>query len=157
LIDPGLSVRRLGTIDFCLVASPDYLRQRQTPQRPEDIRDHPFVALRPPAGERRIELQRGQETVSVGLLPVAESNDPDVVLEVCRHGGGVGALPQFLVAEDLRSGTLSIVLSGWAPHAAEILVVFSAQTAPPLRVRAFLDHLFGTLGQEKPWETGLDV
>ena len=152
LIDPGLSVRRLGAIDFCLVASPAYFRRRRPPRTPEEVRDHAFAALRPPVGERRIELQRGRETVSVGLVPVVECNDPDVVLAVCRDAGGIAALPRFLVAEDLRAGALKLVLPGWAPHAAEILVVFSAQTAPPLRTKAFIQHLFDTLGADKPWE-----
>jgi DNA-binding transcriptional LysR family regulator len=151
LVDPGLSVRRLGAIDFCLVASPHYFRKGRAPKVPEDIRDYAFVALRPPVGERRIELRRGRQTTSVGLLPVAECNDPDVVLTICRDGGGIAALPRFLVAEDLRSGALQIVLAGWAPPAAEILVVYSAQTAPPLRVQAFIEFLFDTLGELKPW------
>lgn len=154
LIDPGLSVRRLGAIEFCLVASPLYFRKRKTPKAPDDIRDHAFVALRPPVSERRIELRRGRETASVGLHPVVESNDPDVVQAVCRDEGGVAALPRFLVADDLRSGRLQLVLPGWAPHAAEIMVVFSAQTAPPLRVQAFVGHLFETLGEKQPWNEG---
>ena len=154
LVDPGLGVRRLGAIDFCLVAAPDCFRKRRVPKVPEDIRDHAFVALRPPVGERRIELHRDREAISVGLLPAAECNDPDVVLAICRDGGGIAALPRFLVVEDLRSGVLQLVLPGWAPPAAEILVVYSAQTAQPLRVRAFVEFLFDTLGEQKPWTAG---
>ena len=99
-------------------------------------------------------MQRGRETVSVAIVPVVECNDPDVVLAVCRDGGGFAALPRFLVAEDLRTGALNVTLPGWAPQAAEILVVYSAQTAPPLRVKAFIDHLFDTLGESRPWDSG---
>ena len=152
LLDPGLSVRRLGAIAFCLVAAPGYLRGHPRPKRPDDIRDHDFIALRPPVAARRIELHRARDAASVSLLPVAESNDPDVVHAVCRHGGGIAALPQFLVADDLRAGQLRVVLPGWAPPAAEILVVHSATTAPPLRVQAFLNHVFETLAGARPWE-----
>ena len=154
LVDPGLGVRRLGAVDYALVAAPGLFRDGRAPERPEAIRDHPFLALRPPVGERRIELRRGRESVSVGLLPVAECNDPEVVRAICLDKGGLAALPRFLVAPDLAAGRLETVLPGWAPPPAEILVVYSAQTAPPLRVQAFMDFLFETLGEEKPWTAG---
>ena len=155
LVDPGLGVRRLGRLEFCLAAAPAYLKKRPALKSPSELGAHDFIALRPPLAAARIELHRGRESVSEAVFPAFETDDPDAALAIVCAGGGVAALPRFLVADEIRSGALRVVLPGWAPPAAEISAVYSALSAPPLRVSVYLDFLRDTIGARKPWEAGV--
>jgi len=43
------------------------------------------------------------------------------------------------------------VLPEWSPPPTPISVVYPASSAPPLRVRVFIDFILETLAREKPW------
>jgi DNA-binding transcriptional LysR family regulator len=151
ILQPDLAVRRLGHIDYWIVASPSYLAGRDPITSPDDLARHEVIELRPPAVDNRLDLVRGSELRSIRCVPGIEINDPESVRLAALAGGGIAALPTFLVSNDLANGRLVRVLAEWAPRAASIGLVHSASTTTPLHVRAFLDFLVETIGHSVPW------
>lgn len=145
LIEPGLGFRRLGDVDFWLVATPDYLNRRPAPAEPRDLATHETIVLRPPVSGNQIDLTRNGRTQAVRLLPAVEVNDPSAACAVARAGGGIAVLPRFLVAADVAAGRLVRVLPDWAMAPAAVNAVYSTAVPPPLRVRAYLEFLAETI------------
>jgi LysR family transcriptional regulator for bpeEF and oprC len=67
-------------------------------------------------------------------------------------GGGIAAIPAFLVLSELERAELIEVLPDWTLGPAPVSVVSSTQEAPSLRVRAYLGFLQETIGMQRPWE-----
>ena len=82
--------------------------------------------------------------------PSLEMDDPEALREATLAGGGVAALPLFVIEEDLRRGALKTVLEAWAPASASIHVVYASRIAPPLRVRVFLEFVFALCAEGPP-------
>ena len=53
---------------------------------------------------------------------------------------------------EIESGELTRVLDEWAPAPVPVHLVYGTKVAPPLRVRAYLDFLLETVGQNLPWQ-----
>lgn len=131
IVEPRLGVRRLGQIDFWLVATPRYLKGRRPIEEPVDLSKHDLIELRPPASDNRLDLMRHRKVQSVRCVPIVEINDPDAVKTVVLADCGIGTLPTFLVAKDVAEGRLVRVLAEWAPAPANISLLFNAAVAPP--------------------------
>jgi DNA-binding transcriptional LysR family regulator len=152
LVEPNLGVRPLGHIDYVLVASPAYLKGRPPLADPLDLASHDLLELNPPATDNRLDLYRNGELRSVRCVPAIEIDDPESVRAATLAGGGIATLPAFLAMNEIESGELTRVLDEWAPAPVPVHLVYGTKVAPPLRVRAYLDFLLETVGQNLPWQ-----
>jgi DNA-binding transcriptional LysR family regulator len=91
-----------------VVASPEYLREHGTPEHPTDVIEHD--CLTSVLLGTTWPFERSPGTVSVEVRSKMHANDGRVLREAARRGNGIAPLPQFLVEEDLRNGTLVQVL-----------------------------------------------
>lgn len=148
---PGLATRKLGEIPFWLVASPDYIAKHGSPKTPDDLKDHSLVELGPPNKAHQTDLLRGKEVATIRYKPWLQIDDPEAVVEAARAGAGVAIVPAFAAAPVVEAGKLERVLEAWAPAPVPINVLYRTDTSPPMRVKAYVDYLFETVGQEQPW------
>ncbi|HEX5752001.1 MAG TPA: LysR substrate-binding domain-containing protein [Archangium sp.] len=148
LADSSFISRRLGEARFVLCASPAYLRRRGTPQEPLELAAHEVADVVPLEGSRtwRLSGPAGQQ-VDVTLTPRLGVNDPGMVYRVVLGGTGLGWVPEFLCAEDLRAGRLRPLLPGWSLPAAEMHALFPSQRDLAPKVRAFVDFLVEKLAR----------
>ena len=151
LVEPGLASRPLGRLEYALVAAPGYLKRRKTLRDPIALAGLDFIELRPPADDHRLTLKQGDAEETLRYVPGIRMDDPEGVKAAALAGGGVAALPLFLVEDEVRRGALVRVLPGWAPPPAPIHVVYAARQAPPLRVRAFLAFIQAIWADGAPW------
>jgi DNA-binding transcriptional LysR family regulator len=102
---PNLKIRKLGEQHLFVVASHDYLARRGVPASPGELRDHECMRFNNQAGQRWTFTRReGVQRVEVnGRLSV---NSSGVVREAALGGHGVALLPEWLVADDIRSGRM---------------------------------------------------
>jgi DNA-binding transcriptional LysR family regulator len=112
LQDSQYKSRKLTDISRVLVTSPDYLASKPKPKNIADLTDWSWIKL------AQVSIRR-QLTDSAGEIPAM---DPEAVLEVdsvnalcqsVRHGIGVAAVPEVLVAEELENGTLVALSPNW--------------------------------------------
>lgn len=147
---PDLANRKLGEVGFSIVASPAYLDAHGIPLAPADLVDHRIVEVGPQNKAHQLDLHHDGAIVTVRYAPQLHIDDPDAVCAVAQAGAGIAVLPSFIVASAIASGALVRILDDWAPAPVPIHVLYGTDLAPPLRVRAFVDFLFETIGREFP-------
>lgn len=154
LVDASLSARKLGEIGFELVATPAYLAERPPICAPADLARHELIHLPPRAVNHRLDLYRRGEHQAISYIPGIEINDPTAVTSAALAHGGVAVAPAFAVEAALTAGSLVSVLPDWRPAPTPVNVVFQTRGTLGLRVRAYLDFLFETIGRDQPWRSG---
>lgn len=139
LPDSTLVVRRVGTVRRVLVASPAYLAERGTPEKPDDLKGHDviaFIGLLPGREWRFVDDGRD---VSVALTPRMEVNDAAAAISSAERGNGITIALSYMVAGAVAEGRLVPVLDRYSPPAVPVQLVYPRARIMAARVRAFLD------------------
>jgi DNA-binding transcriptional LysR family regulator len=141
----ALVARRVGTAVIQYFASPTYISRRGAPRELADLHDHDWVTF---AHAR--ELAPGPVPDLAHRPPRARTvcDDKFFARELLRSGAGIGVLPLYLAAADLRAGSLVRVLPRIERRHAAIYLVQPSRTKVPARVTAFREVLIEHLRQE---------
>lgn len=140
-----------------VVASPDYLATAGRPKRPTELQEHACLAF-PFDGFGSTWLfrdSRGRRTqVAVDSAMVVP--DGAMLRELAVRGMGVSLLPRWLVAHQLRDGTLVDVFPKYDATGTvfdtAVWLVFPSRDYLPVKVRAFLDFMKAQFLDGPPWE-----
>ncbi|MFY9136523.1 LysR substrate-binding domain-containing protein [Zwartia sp.] len=147
LKDTSQVAQRLAVVPQLLVASPDYLRRRGTPQTIADLAGHECMvhALKSPTniwtfmGDAQGSEISGKTTVRVHGTIRANYGDP--LRHAAMLGHGISMHPTYMVMQDIQEGRLVSVLPQFRPVGVDIYAVFPSRKNMPVRVRTFLDFL----------------
>jgi len=138
-----LATRHLATVSFVLCAAPEYLARGGQPVRPEDLAGHNCICQGHPKVLRdwRFTGPTGEVTQRVdGNVWV---NGSEAVRHLLLAGLGCSILPDFVVADDLRTGRLISLMPSYRPlgnfNNLHALYLPSRQGNP--KVRALIDWL----------------
>ncbi|WP_104202864.1 LysR family transcriptional regulator [Billgrantia saliphila] len=145
LPDSDLKARRLGTTRLYMVASPDYLAQYGTPDRPADLALHNCLNFN---FQRTIGPWRFvEDRIDAPITGNAEANNGETLRQLVLAGLGMGRLAAFHVADDITSGRLLRVLAEHdLSHTEDIHVVYVDRRHMAGRIRAFIDFLIEEVG-----------
>jgi DNA-binding transcriptional LysR family regulator len=80
-------------------------------------------------------------------------DNAEAIRVAAAAGLGIAKLPSYIVADDLRTGTLHAVLSEFAEPAEPIRVVYPSKRHMSPKIRHFIDELV-TQWSPVPWEVG---
>lgn len=141
LIDSALMIRKVGEVRRVVVASPDYLAARGTPEVPADVAEHDVIFGTARPGPR--EWRFGSTTIR--LAPRLMINEVTGRLYAARAGRGLTRVLSYQVAEDLAEGRLVRVLRGYEPPPMPVQLVTASAAHRPPKLRAFLDHAAAVL------------
>ena len=136
-----LMARPIDSIEYLLVATPQYLERQGIPESPIELANHACLAL---AGSGRFtrwefESENGRHAVEVSG-PV-QVNDPDAVYAlVCAHQG-IALLPRWVLGDDLERGELRWLMSDYYPLSQRVSVVYPKTRFLSQRARRFIDFL----------------
>lgn len=149
LADSTLGARYLGMNPWVVVAAPDYLARRGTPQRPDDLAAHDALIYSTVQGDARWPFTGpGGQARSMPVRGALRSNNLSTLLAAAREGFGVAALPRYVAETSLRSGAVTAVLDGWSLPAQEIHAVFPSPRLVPVKVTRFIEWLQGQFAGE---------
>jgi DNA-binding transcriptional LysR family regulator len=138
----GVAQRLLGAPPSILCATPAYLQQRGTPEKPDELSGHDLLTPEGASREIRLTLARGAQRAEVRLTPKLAVNDPSVLHAATAAGLGIGLLPEFLCRQGLATGRLKRVLSDWdLPPAEPLHALYPEILGADPRVLRFVDFV----------------
>ena len=143
--DANVIARKVIASEAILLASPDYLKRRGQPQRPEDLARHDCLRLKPSVGRSRVwrllNAADGDRPTEVEVEPVLWANHTDTLMHAALDGAGITATTLELAAPMLASGRLVRVLSPWITDRLNLYAALPSRKFMPRRTQVFLDYL----------------
>ena len=143
---PDLVQRHLLTMQWDIVASPDYLKRHGVPQRAEDLDAHRLVLFgphHPPVQEINWLAEAGRRPGNPRRA-VLEVNSIHAMLLAIRSGIGIAALPDYIVNEN---PDLVHVLGELKGPKVDVFFVYPEELRNSKRVAVFRDFLLARLAE----------
>jgi DNA-binding transcriptional LysR family regulator len=141
LPDSSLSAIRVGGTRRVLCASPGYLAARGRPLAPSQLSEHDTIdfSTMAPGGEWVFEAP-GRERV---FRPRSRLrvNTGDAAIAAALAGRGITRVLSYMIAAQLETGALELVLDDFGPPAVPIHIVHKEPGRTSARVRAVVDDL----------------
>ncbi|MEW4458563.1 LysR family transcriptional regulator [Roseibium algicola] len=132
---------KLGTVEHCLFASPDYLHQHPAPQSIEDLQQHRLLHF---GWARRtvweFQTQKGKRQ-QLEFQPALNSNSGAFLLDATILGHGISRLPDFIVTGALAAGKLVPLLPDIAVPAWGIYLLHARERRLNRRMRLFAEEI----------------
>lgn len=153
LPDSRLVATSLGTMQRYLCASPSYLERRGIPQSVKELREHDTIGTPDRNGIPRIWrfYKNGREVAQYNDPPRLLVNDPGMIYRFVLKGAGIGGLPGYLSAPDIRSGLLTRLFPQWTMTPTNVNLVYAGGRGLSPVVRAFVAHMKEMAAAGKFW------
>jgi DNA-binding transcriptional LysR family regulator len=147
-----LVAKKLGDSRTVLVASPDYLAGRGTPQHPDDLADHDLITFNFSRQCDEWPFQIAGERVCYPAHGRAMVGDGESATHLALAGQGITKLGIFHIIDHIRAGRLVPVLDAFNSGELEtVSAVYVGHAGPlPARVRAFIDFLAAEVDVDWP-------
>lgn len=154
-LDPAVVARRLAQCRSVLCAAPEYLAQYERPSSIEDLKSHRFVTHA--FGTRATyRFQRAGESVDVPVNGMLFTNETGILRRAVLSGAGLGMLPTYLVADDLRRGRLVQLLHEHEPEPLGVYAIYLSRQHRLLALQLFVEFLIQRFGGNvAPWDKDL--
>ncbi|RFB80305.1 LysR family transcriptional regulator [Methylovirgula sp. 4M-Z18] len=137
-----VAVRLTPSFSLAVVGSPDYLRQRQIPERVDDLRNHACLRFRRTDGSIApwsfVDRNKALEAIVSGPLI---AHDYPTLLGAAIQGLGLAQLPAPIASESVKAGQLACVLERFAPKVSGVFLYYPAHRQLMPKLRAFIDHV----------------
>jgi DNA-binding transcriptional LysR family regulator len=154
LSDSSLISRKLASCRTVVCAAPSYLAARGRPRLVSELADHNCLGytLARQSGAGRWVFGAGGE-ISVAVSGNLRANNGDALRAAAIAGQGLIYQPTFIVADDLRAGTLvALRLDQPTQELGGVYAVYLPERNPAAKVRALIDFLAGRFAPEPPWD-----
>jgi DNA-binding transcriptional LysR family regulator len=140
--DSGLLIKPIMRIRLGIYASPNYLKGRDRPASPSDLRSLRCITATCSHGETTMwRLRRGSEVKEISIDPHISVPDPLIISQLTASGAGIAMLSQSLAHTHLTKGSLIRLLPDWEPDPIELHAIYSSRLSASPKVRAFLQFL----------------
>lgn len=148
LPDSSLIARKLTTVRSSVLASPDYLARKGSPQRPADLNGHDLLiyANLPASDQFRFASSRPMQAITGRIRMRADNGE--VLLTAATGGLGVVILPDFIAGPAIASGALQPLLRDHPLAEVGLHAVTPPGRAGTARLRALIDFLASRFGPE---------
>lgn len=138
----SLVSRTLVHAPLVAVASPAYLMNASTPQQPADLGEHRVIThVARGRTFRWVDGKGGNQIVHLNACFAV--NSALLQRQIALTGAGIALLPEFMIANDVRIGTLTQVLGDYhiENNDVTIKVAYQGREFLPGKVRAFVDQV----------------
>ena len=144
----NLIAREVALYPCFVVASATYLRERGTPRALSELADH--AAIVGVSAPNTWEFLTHGKPDLVPIAPVLRVGTVLGVRAAVIAGLGLAVLPHFVVADELETGSLRVILPGAPIAPMPVCAVYRADLRGAAKVEAFVSHLRATLQTTPP-------
>ncbi len=151
LQDSTLIARKLCDVRLLLCASPAYLVRHGRPQSPQELQRHNCIVdtnIRWRDTWRFGDVENGTQ---VRVNPCITVNSATAVHRAIAEGLGLGFVPEFAVAKDLKQGRIVTLFENQTPHKLGVFLVYPHRLHLSAKVRAFIDFTVEWYTPNPPW------
>ncbi len=136
-----VQLRLTAGLRFVVVGSPQYLAERGTPQRPEDLLEHECITFRSPTTGALYawELERGRRTWRMAVGGGVIANDPSLAATLAAAGLGLTYVAEPSVTQELNTGRLEIVLDEFAAAVPGFFLYYPSRAQRSAPLAAFIE------------------
>ena len=150
--DARLTAHRLCTNRRVLVASPQYLKEHGTPERPEDLTDHECILFTGFMNPQEWRINGPEGAIVLPVSGMMSSNNGYVLNTLAEQGLGITFGATLSLAPALQAGRLVRVLSAYEMEQTGIFAVYPATERLPSKVSAAVEF-FGEHWTDPPsWD-----
>jgi DNA-binding transcriptional LysR family regulator len=151
----GLVARRVGWTQTVCCASPAYLAANaSSPVRtPADLARHECLSYTNVAMPNvwHFEPRGGGDPIDVRIDARHRANNGQSLASLAVSGLGIVYSPDFIVANEIRSGLLVPLLTEYRGQRLPIAAVYPSRRHLSPKVRAIVDYLAARFEREQPW------
>ena len=142
--DPSLIARQLLPARQIVVGAPRYFSTHPLPETPADVGAHACLLCGHDTPPDTWRFAGPDGEIAVRVEGRVTSNSLDALAAAACDGLGLAMLPDFVVADELRTGRLLPALDDWCPSLGGIHAVYPHDRHLSAKVRAFVDELVAT-------------
>lgn len=132
--------KKIGETRYVLCASPEYLAQRGTPEKPSDLVHHQTIIHKMRKPENQIEFKVGE---GIEITPLLKFNDTEAMLECTLKGFGIAHFHEYVVKNLIQEGKLVEVLASFGKPKAALFLYYPPRRFLQSKVRIFIEY-FGS-------------
>jgi len=157
LSSSSLIARRIAPCRTVVCAAPSYLAAHGRPRTVSDLAKHNCLGytLSSVTGVDRWAFG-AKADFAVSVSGNLRANNGEALRTAAIAGQGLAYLPTFIVADDMRAGTLvALELDQPTAEFSGIYAVYLPDRHPPAKVRAFIDFVANRFAPEPPWDKKL--
>ncbi len=135
----SLKVRKLGSFQSVLVASPGYLARAGTPQALADLEGHDCIVDANRRTPRRWAFGADPDARTTTVQGRFQVNSARAAVELAAKGRGLAYVPRFVLREALASGAVVPVLPDLPGETSPLSAVYLEGRVLPRKIRALID------------------
>ncbi|AAV95439.1 LysR family transcriptional regulator [Ruegeria pomeroyi] len=125
--------RKISALDTVLVATPAYLDRVGRPAQPEDMKRLDFIQHHEDQTKGFFPLRRDGREYPAPVRVGFTADDPDLIMRAVASGSGYTRVPRFMVADEIASGALEVVLPAYRPPNKDVFAVYPSRHTPDRR------------------------
>ena len=146
--DSSLISKKLCTVNLNLYASPNYIKQYEAINHPDELSNHNCLWMSGIDGKPQWPLFRNEQkltkTPESSLFSFNASFSCDdfmVIKKMAINGAGITMLPDYLCQKALSSQKLARVLPNWRGRRVDIYAIYPSRKGVTPKIRVLLDFL----------------
>lgn len=141
LSDSATVARKLCAMRFPIVASPDYIRRYGRPLEPRELEHHPCVIDTNLIDPLHWPFLIDTHKTHIAVKGNFQVNAPHATRRVALSGSGIARCPMYVVAEDIATEKLHVLLEEFEWQEAGVYAMYPHRRHLSTRVRVLVDFL----------------
>lgn len=151
LPDSSFIAKTLMHRNTIVCATPKYLAQYGTPQKPEDLKQHNCLLYQEKRVHNDWRFIRNKEEFSVKVSGNLIINSSQAVAKAALASLGIARLPNYLIMHEINTGNLVSLIPEYCPKDIGIYAVYSHRKYLAKKVRVFVDFLVKKFSEDTYW------